>query len=99
MKPEVHYPQLLQDMDTRVRYILGENEQPKELKIQSDTMMSHDSKIQLKKTQDQIDHNLKHATAVTTDSVHTKASAATVTIVVEDQNCYMSSYMSSCGDI
>ncbi len=36
-KPEVHYHQLLQDMGTRVRYILGEDEQQKELKIQSDT--------------------------------------------------------------
>jgi hypothetical protein len=86
MKSEVHYHQLLQDMDTRVRYILGEDEQPKELKIQSDTMMSHDSKIHLEKTQDQIDHNFKHATAVTADRVRTKAPAATVTIVAEDQN-------------
>jgi hypothetical protein len=49
-------------------------------------MMSHDSKIQFKKTQDQIDHSFTHATAVTADRVRTKASAATVTIVVEDQN-------------
>jgi hypothetical protein len=48
--------------------------------------MSHDSKIQFKKTQDQIDHNFKHATAITADRVRTKASAATVTIVVEDHN-------------
>jgi hypothetical protein len=27
IKPEVHYHQLLRDMDTHVRYILGEDEQ------------------------------------------------------------------------
>jgi hypothetical protein len=49
-------------------------------------MMSHDGKIQLEKTQDQIDHNFKHATTVTADRVRNRASAATVTIVIEDQN-------------
>jgi hypothetical protein len=37
-------------------------------------------------TQNQIDHNFRHATAVAADLVLTKASAATVTVVVEDQN-------------
>ena len=83
---EVHYRRLLREKDNLLGYILGEDEQSEENKIQSDTMMSQDDTIQLVKTQDQIDHNFRHATATTADCLLTKASAATVTVVVEDQN-------------
>jgi hypothetical protein len=94
MKHEIQYHQLLQDKDARVRYFLGKDEQPEECKIRLYTIMSYDSsKIYVKMTQDQIDHNFRHATAVAADRILTKASEAMVSVMVEDQNfCHAARY-------